>query len=104
MKSIIFLLFLLLPSVFSLDFNQELSDEDKETFDTMLTPIMKIYNFIKYAATVIAVLALVFVGVQFMTSGSEQKKRDDAKTTGGYVIIGLFVIWVAPIVINYVIS
>jgi hypothetical protein len=104
MKLLLFLLFLLLPTVQGVDFNAEPSDEDKETFDLILTPIMKIYNFIKYAATVIAVLYLVFTGIQFITAGNEQRKRDEAKTMGGYVILGLFVIWVAPVVITYIIS
>ncbi len=105
MKFVMLILSLLfLPTIYSVDFDEELSDEDKKTFDTILTPVMKVYNFVKYSATVIAVLFLVFVGFQFMTAGNEQRKRDDAKTMGGYIIVSLFIIWVAPIVINYIIS
>ena len=77
MKYLAILLFLLLPSIHAVDLNQELSDEEKETFDEMLTPVMKVYNFVKYVTTVIAALYLLFVGIQFMTAGSDQRKHDD---------------------------
>ncbi len=38
--------------VASADFDQPISDEDKATFDEILEPIMKIYNLVKYSATV----------------------------------------------------
>lgn len=104
MKYLTILLFLFLPSIHAVDLDQELTDEEKETFDEMLTPVMKVYNFVKYVTTVIAALYLLFVGIQFMTAGSDQRKRDDAKSMGGYVIIGLAIIWVAPYAIAYITS
>lgn len=88
----------------AVDFNQELSDEDKATFDGILEPVMKVYNFIKYAATVIAVLALIFAGVSFILSGGDQAKREQAKKTGIYVVIGLIVIWIAPLVVAFMVG
>ncbi len=58
----------------------------------------------KDAATVLRVLFLVFAGVAFITSGSDQAKREQAKKMAGYVLIGLGVIWVAPFVIQYLVS
>ena len=65
---------------------------------------MKIYNFVKYSATVIAVLVLLFAGIVYMTAGNDPKKRDQAKNMAGYVIIGLILIWAAPIVVQFIIT
>jgi hypothetical protein len=78
----------------------ELSEEDKAKFDEILEPVMKIYNFIKYIASVIAAIFLLYAGVMYMSSGSDPKKRDQAKHIATYVIIGLIVIWAAPIIVG----
>ncbi len=95
------LLFLTLPTVLAVDFSQEISEEDKETFDQILEPVMKVYNFVKYSATVLAVLSLIFAGITFIISGNDQSKREQAKTTATYIVIGLVVIWIAPLVVGY---
>lgn len=103
-KAILVLLMLLLLSssmVLAVDFDQEISTEDQETFDQILEPVLKVYNFIKYAATVIAVLFLIFAGVTFITSGGDQAKRESAKNMATYIVIGLIIIWIAPLVVNF---
>lgn len=95
---------LALPVVFAVDFDQEISEEDKATFDGILEPVMKIYSFVKYAATVLAVLFLLFAGVTFIMSGNDQAKREQAKMTATYIVIGLGVIWVAPLVVGYLVG
>ncbi len=82
----------------------EITDEDKAKFDEILTPVMKIYNFIKYAVSVIAVIALLFAGISYMMSGNDVRKRDVAKNMAAYVLIGLVVIWAAPFVVNILIT
>ncbi len=101
-KTLILLVLLLaMPAVLAADFNSDISAEDQQTFDQILEPVMKVYNFVKYAATVIAVLFLVFAGITFITSGSDQAKRESAKTMATYIVIGLIIIWVAPIIVSY---
>jgi hypothetical protein len=78
----------------------ELSEEDKAKFDEILEPVMKIYNFIKYIASVIAAIFLLYAGVTYMSSGQDPKKRDQAKHIATYVIIGLIIIWAAPIIVG----
>ncbi len=101
----IFLLLLtimaILPTVFALDFDQEISSEDKATFDQILEPVLKIYNFVKYTATAIAVLFFIFAGVKFIMSGGDQAQREHAKAMAGYIIVGLVIIWIAPLVVNF---
>ena len=103
MKQIwVFLILSILLSsfAFAIDFDDEISDEDQETFDQILEPVMKIYNFIKYSATVLAVLFLVFAGVSFIASGGDVGKREQAKMMGVYIVIGLIIIWVAPLIVS----
>ena len=88
--------------VLALDFDDDISSEDQDTFDSILEPVMKIYSLVKYAASVIAVLVLMFAGISYMTSGSDPRKRDQAKNMATYVVIGLFVIWAAPMVVNFI--
>ena len=93
-----------MPLVSAVDFNTEISDEDKAQFDEILEPVLKVYNFVKYAATAIAVIVLLFAGVSYMLSGSDPKKRDNAKNMAMYVIIGLIVIWAAPLIVNFIVG
>lgn len=107
MKQLAPILFLLLilatPVVLgAVDFDQTLTPEEEKQFDAILAPVMKIYNFIKYAATVAGVLMLVFAGITFITAGGEQGKKERAKNMAVGVIIGLIIIWVAPLVVKYI--
>lgn len=93
------------PAVFAaLDFDGELSTEDEATFDSILEPVMKVYQFIKYAATIIGVLMLVFAGISFATSGGDNAQKERAKNTAAGVVIGLILIWVAPLIVEYLLS
>lgn len=91
------------PIVLAADFDEPISSEDRQTFDQILEPVMKIYTFIKYTATVLAVIFLVFSGVTFIMSGNDQAKREQAKTMATYIVIGLIVIWVAPLIVSYLV-
>ena len=88
----------------AVDFDEDISDEDQATFDEILEPVMKIYNLVKYSATVLAVLVLLFAGVTYMTSGSNPAKRNQAKNMVAYVIVGLIVIWIAPLIVTFIVG
>jgi len=77
---------------------------DTSTFDQILQPVWKIYGFIKYVATAIAAIFLVFAGITFMTSGNDIGKRDSAKNTIAFVVLGMLVIWAAPFVVQLLAS
>ena len=100
----LFVGFMALQIVIAADFNQQISDKDKQTFDQMLEPVLRVYNFAKYTATVIAVLVLLFAGIKFVTAGGDPKQREDAKNMVMYVAIGLAIIWAAPFAVNFVIG
>jgi len=98
------LLLLAVPMAFAVDFDEEISEEDKDTFDAILEPVMKIYNFVKYSASVLAVLFLLFAGVSFIIGGKDVKKREDSKMMAMYVVVGLAVIWIAPYIVEFMVK
>lgn len=103
--SVFLLALLLLPlGVLAADFNSTITPQDQQTFDQILQPVMKIYNFIKYAASVLAVIFLVFAGITFIMSGNDQAKREQAKMMMTYIVIGLIIIWVAPLIVSYLVK
>lgn len=96
---------LLLPSVLAaVDFNQPVNEQDQATFDQILQPVMKIYNLVKYIATAIAGVVLLLAGISYMFSGSDIRKRENSKNMGMYVVIGLVIIWAAPLVVKFIVG
>jgi len=88
----------------AVDLNQAPNAADQATFDQIMTPVMKIYNLIKYIASGLAGIALLGSGITYMTAGSDPKKRDNAKSMTMYVLIGLAVIWAAPLVVTLIVG
>jgi len=72
------------------------------TYDQILQPVQAIYDLIKYSVTIIAGLVLLFAGITYITSGSDPGKREQAKNMVMYVLIGLAVIWAAPLIVKLV--
>lgn len=72
------------------------------TYDQILQPVQAIYDLIKYSVTIIAGLVMLFAGITYITSGSDPGKREQAKNMVMYVLIGLVVIWAAPLVVKLV--
>ncbi|MBT4446952.1 hypothetical protein HOA92_07620 [archaeon] len=101
--SVLFLLLLIAPMAFAeIDFDgEELSTEEEALLDEIMDPIFTIYNALKYVATVIGVMVLVFAGVSLMTA-SEPAKKDRAKNMLMGVVIGLTIIWTAPLIVELV--
>ncbi len=87
-----------------IDFDTELTEDEEDQVDEILEPIMKIYNFIKYAATVLGVIMLVFAGVTFITAGGDTGQKEKAKNMAMGVVIGLIIIWIAPTVVEFIFS
>ena len=78
-----------------------MSTEDKALFDEILKPVSKIYSLVKYIATTVAMLVLMFAGISYMISGSDPRKREQSKNMAMYVILGLVIIWAAPLVVEF---
>jgi multisubunit Na+/H+ antiporter MnhB subunit len=80
------------------------SAADQEDFEEILKPLTTIYDLVKYAATVIAGLVMLFAGITYISSGSDPGKREKAKNMVMYVIVGLIVIWAAPFVVDLILG
>ncbi len=81
-----------------------ISAEDKAQFDQMLTPVTKVYNFIKYTTSVIGLFFMLFAGIGYMMSGNDTLKREQSKSMATYVVFGLVVIWAAPYAVNLLVA
>ena len=92
------------PAVHAVDLNQAPTAEEQAQFDEILSPVMKIYNLVKYSATAIAALMLMFAGISYMSSGNDPKKRDTSKSMASFVIIGMVLIWATPALIGFLIG
>ena len=64
-------------------------------------PLTRIYDLLKGVVSVIAVIALTVAGARFMFSSDNIQQREASKTMVGYCIIGLVVIWIAPVMVSY---
>ena len=73
-------------------------------FEDILKPIQTIYDLVKYTATILSGLVMLFAGITYITSGSDPGKREKAKNMVMYVIIGLIVIWAAPFVVDLILG
>lgn len=69
--------------------------------DDITAPLTKIYDLIKAAVAVVGIIALTIAGARFMFSGENMQSRESAKNMATYAIIGLVVVWVAPLVVSY---
>lgn len=88
------------PIVKAIDLNTSISDSDKQQFDQILSPVTKIYNFVKYGISLLAVIALMVTAGSYMFAGNDIKRREASKTRAGYILIGLALIWAAPYIVN----
>ncbi len=64
-------------------------------------PLTKIYDLMKAIISVIGVIAITGAGAMYMLSGSNIQNRESAKAMASYAVVGLVLVWVAPLVVNY---
>jgi len=71
------------------------------TVNDITAPITRIYDLIKGIVAVIGIIAITIAGAMYMFSGSNIQNRENAKSMVSYAIIGLVLVWVAPLVVGY---
>jgi hypothetical protein len=76
----------------------------QQDYEQILQPLTTVYDLVKYAATVVAGLVMLFAGITYIASGSDPRKREKAKGMVMYVIVGLIVIWAAPFVVDLILG
>jgi len=67
-------------------------------------PLTRIYDLIKGIISVVAIIAITVSGAHFMFAGDDIKARESAKSMITYCIIGLVIVWVAPLLVGYLTS
>lgn len=66
--------------------------------------VTKIINFILYAVGVIAVVYLIYGGIQYVTAGGDAEKATKGRTTITNAIIGIIIIMASLVIYNFVIG
>ncbi len=97
-------LFIALAFVLAISQISLISAATQADFDQILQPLQTVYDLVKYAATVISGIVMLFSGITYIMSGSDPGKREKAKNMVMYVIIGLIVIWAAPFIVDLILG
>ena len=95
--AVVFLaLMFLAPMVLSQDVT--LTPEQQEAKDQLENAVWVIYDIFKYVATAVGALLIAFAGLKFMGAGNDPMQRNQAKTWITYIVVGLVLIWLAPVI------
>jgi RsiW-degrading membrane proteinase PrsW (M82 family) len=78
--------------------------ETTSDMEKIKEPITKIYDLMKAIISVLGVIAITAAGAMYMFSGNNIQTRENAKSMVSYAIVGLVLVWVAPLVVNYLTS
>lgn len=71
------------------------------TIPQITQPLTSIYDLIKAAVSVLGIIAITIAGAMYMFSGGNVGQREQAKSMVSYSIIGLVLVWVAPLIVSY---
>lgn len=66
--------------------------------------IFTIVNILLTIAGLIAALYLIYGGVRYITSQGEEKTAEEAKKTIIYALLGLIIIGLAAVTVNFIVS
>ena len=67
----------------------------------IIEPITRFYELIKGIVSVLGIIALTVAGAMYMLSGGNMQARENSKSMVTYAVIGLVLVWVAPLVVTY---
>tara|TARA_Y100000310_G_scaffold153969_1_gene153546 strand:- start:1155 stop:1490 length:336 start_codon:yes stop_codon:yes gene_type:complete len=102
MKFLFIILIFSVQNVQAVEIDETVSDEEKAAFETIFEPIIKIYHFIMYAASISAVIGLIICGFVVILSGNDITKRQNAKVWMGCILFGLIIILGAQPAVNLI--
>lgn len=69
--------------------------------DKIKEPINKIYDLMKSVISVLGIIAITAAGALYMFAGNNIQQREQAKGMVSYAVVGLVLVWVAPLVVTY---
>lgn len=70
--------------------------------NTGIAAVCNVVTLIRQVAAVVAIAALTYAGMAFMTSASDPSKHKEAKTMLEYVILGIVVVVMAYYIVSKV--
>ena len=71
------------------------------TITQITQPITNIYDLIKAAVSILGIIAITLAGAMYMFSGGNVGQREQAKSMVSYSVIGLVLVWIAPLIVSY---
>ena len=69
--------------------------------DQIVEPITRIYDLVRAVVSILGIIAITVAGAMYMFSGSNIQARENAKGMVSYAVVGLVLVWVAPLLVNY---
>jgi len=72
--------------------------------DKIKEPLNRVYSVIQAVVSVVGVIVITFAGFKFMGSGENVQARESAKQMLSFAVIGLMIVWIAPHLVNYLVS
>jgi len=76
----------------------------EEDLDKIKEPLNRVYSVIQAVVSVVGVIVITFAGFKFMGSGENVQARESAKQMLSFAVIGLMIVWIAPHLVNYLVS
>ena len=86
------------PSTWNTNSNDPISGKDKEG------ALVKAIQLVALAAGVISIVVVIIGGIEYITSGGDSTKVNNAKNVVLYAIIGLVIITLAQAIVVFVIK
>ena len=71
------------------------------SYDSLSVLVLDLINFAINASVVLAVVALIIAGFKYILAMGDEKKTEDATKSLIYAIVGLVVVFIAPLIVNF---
>ena len=90
----------------NLDFRNTRADcsRDNEALETVNRVIRRIVNLLSVIVGIVAVIMIIIGGFRYVTSGGSDASVTGAKNTILYAVIGLIIVALAQLLVNFVLS
>jgi type IV secretory pathway VirB2 component (pilin) len=71
------------------------------SYDGLSVFILDLINFAISVSVVLAVVALIVAGFKYILAMGDEKKTEDATKSLIYAIVGLVIVFIAPLIVNF---
>ena len=71
------------------------------SYDSLSVLVLDLINFAINASVVLAVVALIVAGFKYILAMGDEKKTEDATKSLIYAIVGLVIVFIAPLIVNF---